>query len=343
MKGTLGAAAVVALLLASPAEAANCRQRPAPNNPLITVSSAPRLADAVANAPTGATIELADGRYTITRPLVLDRPGLTLRAASGSARHVVLDGAYGVGELVQVAASGVTVSDLTLKRAQDHLVHAFPPPGRRPLRGLRLHRLRLVDSGEQFVKANSNSARSATLDRGTVSCSRFVMTGAGRRHIERAFGCYTGGIDAHLARRWRVRDNSFSGIYCEDGEVAEHAIHFWNGSRDTVVERNTIRDCSRGIGFGLGSGAATGHRGGEIRNNLIRANIPQYDTGIGLEQAAGARVLRNRVVETSRATRAFASIDLRFPGTSALVADNRVKRIVVRDGAHARLRHNRAG
>jgi hypothetical protein len=200
-----------------------------------------------------------------------------------------------------------------------------------------------VDSGEQFVKANSNPARTATLDRGMVSCSRFVMSRAGRRHIERAFGCYTGGIDAHLARRWRVRDNSFSGIYCEDGEVAEHAIHFWNGSSGTIVERNTIRNCSRGIGFGLGSDPGTGHRGGEIRDNVIRANIPQYDTGIGLEQAAGARVFRNRVVESARATRGFASIDLRFPGTSALVERNRVKRIVVRDGARVRLRRNRTG
>ena len=30
----------------------------------------------------------------------------------------------------------------------------------------------------------------------------FVMSAAGRGHIERAFGCYTGGIDAHLARGW---------------------------------------------------------------------------------------------------------------------------------------------
>jgi hypothetical protein len=197
-----------------------------------------------------------------------------------------------------------------------------------------------VDSGEQFVKVNSNAARSATIDRGSVTCSSFVMTRAGRGHIERAFGCYTGGIDAHLARGWRVRRNRFRGIYCDDGEVAEHAIHFWNGSRDTLVENNSIRDCSRGIGFGLGSDPATGHRGGLIRHNTIRANIQQYDTGIGLEQAAGARVLHNKVVETRRATRAFASIDLRFPGTSALVADNRVKRIVVRDGAHARLLRN---
>jgi hypothetical protein len=69
---------------------------------------------------------------------------------------------------------------------------------------------------------------------------------------------YTGGIDAHQARDWVVRANRFTGIYCEDGEVAEHAIHFWTGSRDTLIENNVIVNCSRGIGLGLvQSGAAS--------------------------------------------------------------------------------------
>jgi hypothetical protein len=307
---------------------------------VVRVASAGRLADAARSARAGTTIAVADGRYRLSGPLVLDRPGITLRSASGRPGRVVLDGAYGVGELVQVAASRVTIGELTLTRASDHLVHVFPPSGTRPVTRPRLHRLRLVDAGEQFVKVNSNEARSATIDGGSVSCSSFAMTAAGRGHIERAFGCYTGGIDAHLARGWRVRRNRFRGIYCDDGEVAEHAVHFWNRSSGTVVERNRIRDCSRGIGFGLGPGADTGHRGGSIRLNRIVANVPQYDTGIGLEHAAGARVERNVVSESRRATRAFASIDLRFPGTSAVVVRNRVKRIVLRDGAHARLRGN---
>lgn len=75
-------------------------------------------------------------------------------------------------------------------------------------------------------------------------------------------------------------------IYCEQGGVAEHAVHFWNGARDTIVERNAIVDCARGVGFGLGEtgngndrqyaddpyhGMYIGHYDGVIRNNFIAA------------------------------------------------------------------------
>ena len=83
--------------------------------------------------------------------------------------------------------------------------------------------------------------------------------------------------------------NRFKGIYCADG-LAEHAVHFWAGSRGTLVERNIIVDCARGVGFGLGD---RGHIGGIIRNNVVVAGRPVLDTGIGLESAAGARVHHN--------------------------------------------------
>jgi hypothetical protein len=52
-----------------------------------------------------------------------------------------------------------------------------------------------------------------------------------------------GGIDAHNAVGWIVRDNTFRKIRSPAGSVAEHAVHFWSGSRDTLVERNLIVDC----------------------------------------------------------------------------------------------------
>ena len=208
---------------------------------------------------------------------------------------------------------------------------------------MRLRRVRLVDSGEQFVKANPNASRTGAVHRARVTCSSFVMTAAGRRRIERAFGCYTGGIDAHAARGWRVRRNRFEGIYCDDGEVAEHAVHFWRRSRGTLVENNLIVDCSRGIGFGLTGSAADGHSGGVIRRNAIVATVPQYDTGIELASARGARVLHNTVAQTGGATRAFSSIDLRFGRTSAVVANNLVARITTRDGGQRPARGQHPG
>jgi len=312
----------------------------------VTPAQAGELAQIVAGAPANSTIRLADGRYPIAGGsfgdrLLFNRRGVTLRSASGNSGRVVIDGAYGAGALVHVFADNVTITDVTLMRAQDHLVHAYPSDDGPDVRGLRLHRLELVDSGEQFVKVNQNPARSAGVHDGTIACSSFLMTATGRQNIERAFGCYTGGIDVHDGRGWRVRDNRFEGIYCEDGEVAEHAVHFWNGARNTLVENNVIVNCSRGIGFGLGdAGGGVGHYGGLIRNNVLLADISQYDTGIELNQAQGSRVIHNTIAETERATNAFSSIDFRFANTDVEIMNNLVRRITRRDGAGATLANN---
>jgi hypothetical protein len=349
----LGAAVAVLLVSAGAAHAAgagSCARLGAPAGPVIDVSPAQagRLANIVAGAPAGATIRLADGSYSVGT-ITVRRPGVTLRSASGEPSRVVLDGAYGPSALIQPFANNVTVAELTLSRARDHLVHAYPAEGGPDLSGLRLYRVRMVDSGEQFLKVNSNAARNAWVDSGTVACSQFLMTPAGRGNIERAFGCYTGGIDVHSGRGWRVRDSLFEGIYCEDGELAEHAIHFWKGARGTLVENNVILNCARAIGFGLGDSGEDrpwpddpypgvgyiGHYDGVIRGNSVLADIPQYDTGIELAQARGTRVLHNTLVETARATASFSSLDYRWSNTRVEIANNLTRRITERDGGQA--------
>ena len=62
---------------------------------------------------------------------------------------------------------------------------------------------------------------------------------------------YIGGIDAHGAKNWTVRGNTFRNIASPSGSVAEFAVHFWNGSANNTVEKNVIVNCDRGIGFGL--------------------------------------------------------------------------------------------
>jgi hypothetical protein len=341
------------LALAAPAGAAEvagpgaCAPLGAARGRVIDVGpgDAARLPQIVREAPAGATIRLADGRYRVSDDagLVLARRGLTLRSASGRPDRVVIDGAYGPSAVVRVAADGVRVAEVTLARARDHLVHAVAPEGRGSIARMELRRVELVDSGEQFVKANPNGTRTGWVHRSRVTCSAFRMTAAGRGNIERAFGCYTGGIDAHGARGWRVRRNRFEGIYCEDGQVAEHAVHFWRRSRDTLVEHNVIVDCSRGIGLGLTDERQDGHVGGVVRRNAIVADIAQYDSGIELAAASRVHVVHNTVAETPRATRAFTSLDVRFRRTSGTVANNLVRRITTRDGGRARVRGNVQG
>jgi hypothetical protein len=140
-------------------------------------------------------------------------------------------------------------------------------------------------------------------------------------------------------------------IYCENGGLAEHAVHFWSASRDTLVERNVIRNCARGIGFGLvenGNARAypddpypgvsyVGHYDGIIRNNFIVADHQWFDTGIELDQARGAVVVHNSIVQPDTA---FSSIDYRFANTLVTIRNNVVRNITVRDGAQGTVDSN---
>jgi hypothetical protein len=316
-----------------------CAPLPVPAAPIlrVTPAQAARLPALVASASAGTTVLLADGTYRLRAPIRVVADRIALRSASGRPGAVVLDGAYAVGELVSVEADDVLIGELTLERAGWHLVHAVPPAGRDAIARLILYRLSLVDSSQQFVKVNPHEGGTWSVDRGRVECSTFALTAAGRPHVSTVLPCYTGGIDVHAGRSWEVRLNRFTGISCANG-LAEHAVHFWAGSRGTLVERNTIVDCARGIGFGLGD---RGHVGGIVRNNVVVATRPVLDTGIGLENASGARVLHNTVWVAPAAAKAhYSSIDVRFPGTSAEVRDNLTARITVRDGGHATLAAN---
>ncbi len=318
----------------------------------LTPADADRLPALVRAAAPGSTFLLADGVYKMTgadeasRRIQIAAPGVTLRGASGGAASVTIDGEYRTNELVTIHASDVTLAHLTLTHAVDHLVHVTPMAS--DVTGVRLFDLNLFDGGEQFVKVNPDGARTAFVDRGTLECSRFQLTDAGRPHVERdPGGCYTGGIDAHAARGWVVRKNVFSDLYCAGEGLAEHAVHFWSGSKGTLVERNVILGCARGIGFGLGESGAgrvyaddpapgagyVGHYDGLIRNNVVYADHAWFDTGIGLEQAREVRVLHNTVTAGPAASGFYSGIDARFSGSVVFLANDLARRITIRDGA----------
>jgi hypothetical protein len=127
-------AATLAVLLiptggAHAAGAGSCARMPAPTGNVIDVApvQSGQLANIVSDAPAGATIRLAAGTYSVGT-LTVRNPGVTLRSASGDPSRVVLDAAYGPSALVHPFANDVTVAELTLSRARDHLVHASRRP-----------------------------------------------------------------------------------------------------------------------------------------------------------------------------------------------------------------------
>lgn len=319
-----------------------CRPLPPPSGTTVLVSTVSQLENAVNTAAAGTTILAADGSYNLDGVyLRFDTPNVTLRSASGNREAVILDGNYLSSEIIQIVASDITIADLTLREAYYHPIHVMSREDGDTLRTL-IYNVHIIDPGEQAIKINPYApAASYYPDDGVVACSHIELTSAGRPHIRN--NCYTGGVDAHQARNWTIRDNRIEGFWCASG-LSEHAIHMWVSCRDTLVERNVLSNNARGVGFGLqesGSGrtypddpcpSAGGgyvdHYGGVIRNNFIFANDSSlfaseygFDCGICLWQACGARVLHNTVVSTQAP---FSSIEWRFERTNVTLLNNLV-------------------
>lgn len=332
-----------------------CSPLPAPAGAAIDVtpSQTNSLQSILDAARPGDTIQLADGSYPLPQTLVFRTPGVTLRSKSGNRLGVVLDGQYGIGDVLLLQRSDITIADLTLTRSNWHLVHVVPDGGSSS--GTMLHNLRAVDGGEQFIKVNQAAGQYA--DNGVVRCSSLELTDVGRTYVRN--NCYTGGIDILDTRGWQISANVLSGFWCSTG-LSGPAILSWTGSRDTIVDRNVIINSARGIGLGLGSSIEgrtysdspcsaapnIGHYGGAITNNFVVANDARlfasaagFDTGIGLEQSCETTVVHNTVVTT--AAPHSSSIEWRFASTTALVANNLVTHaLLARDGGRASLDGN---
>ncbi|MBN1581225.1 MAG: right-handed parallel beta-helix repeat-containing protein [Anaerolineae bacterium] len=324
---------------------------------IVNVSSASGLVNAVNNASPGDTILIADGTYALDGAyLRITTPNVTLRSASGNREAVVLDGNYLTTEIVQVVASNVTIADLTLREAYYHPIHVMTD-GSDTLNTI-IYNVHIIDPGEQAIKINP-AADGDYPDNGLIACSHIELTAAGRPHIRN--NCYTGGVDAHQARDWTIRDNEIEGFWCPNG-LSEHGIHLWRGCRDTIVERNTLRDNARGIGFGLAEsgearaysdnpcpsaeGGYVDHYGGIIRNNLVFASDSSlfssqysFDCGICLWQACGAWVGHNTVAATQPP---FSGIEWRFDHTDVDIVNNLLTHNLMDRGGTVRLSGNLA-
>lgn len=332
-------------------DAVNCEPLPPPTGTVVYVSNVAELVTAVNTAAPGSTIMIEDGYYPLDGAyLRIAASGVTLRSVSGNTQAVVLDGNYISTEIIQVVASNVTIADITLQEAYDHPIHVMSQDGSHTLNTL-IYNVHVVNPGQQAIKINP-AAEGYYTDGGLIACSHIELTDAGRSHIRD--NCYTGGIDAHQSRGWTIRDNRIEGFWCDSG-LSEHAIHFWRGGRDNLIERNLLLDNARGIGLGLvtsGSGrtypddpcpTASGYVddfGGLVRNNFIAANDSGlfsseygFDCGICFWNACNARALHNTVYTADQGS-TFSALEWRFPNTSAEITNNLANAALrERDGA----------
>jgi len=330
-KDCVPALIVLVLLFSSgKSEGAACAAFPTPANTIVDVHAAAELAQAVSAANSAGgdrTIRVAPGTYTLNNMLVIDAPDITVCGATGNRDDIMLEGAGMSGAVTHiflVRADRFTVADLTLGRVANHAIQV---QGEHDADEILVHHVRIIDTGEQMLKVSYNTAApSVTSDRGVVRCSLFEYTaGVGPQY-------YIGGVDAHGALDWEVRDNIFRFIRSPDASLAEHAIHFWGGSGNTLVERNVIVDCDRGIGFGLNTST---HSGGLIRNNMIYTT---RDVGIGLESSPDTKVLNNTVYTENYAN----AIEYRWDATRNVVIRGNLTRgaIQLRNGASGTVGNN---
>lgn len=343
-------------------------------NGLVTVNGQSKsLRQVVSDANSGDTILLADGTYTFAESdgsnytgLYFTTPNVVMRSQSGHPQDVILDSNYadhgGESAVITVAAPGIVLADFTVMRSIFHLIHFWSDGD-----NAQVHNVRLIDGGEQFIKASPGSGN--FVDDVKITCNDFIMTEAGHDNIwgygsqSGSTRCYTGGIDTHDSRNWLVADNRLSGIFCKSdgvqrpahgkkadlrdgltytGGLAEYAIHMWDSPAGSghVIERNTIINCARGIGLGMASEVY----GGLIRNNMIfseYAGSSEHDVGISIERAHDTSILNNTVFLASANAYANA-IEYRWDVSSGLsIRNNLVNQLIrSRNDAQATLGSN---
>ena len=300
---------------------------PAANGPRVIVSTAAELQAAAdrANRTGHLTVLLRDGTYELDGMLYIRGDHVTFRSQSGDRERVIVRGQGmrgSVSHVFNVAANHFTAADMTIGWVANHPVQI---QGTGSGDHARLHNLRIVNAFEQLVKVSGHQSEDGA-DHGIMEyCLLEYPAGVGPQW-------YIGGIDAHNADNWIIRNNTFRNIRSPESRLAEHAIHFWSGSQNTLAENNVIINCDRGIGFGLGD---RGHGPGTIRNNFVHTT---RDVGIGLESCSGAQVYNNSLVTENHAN----SIEYRFSASRDNIVVNNLAtaQIRSRDGGSARVHNN---
>ncbi len=302
---------------------------------IVLPSESRRLFNVIANAPSYTEILLKNGIYKLNhdRRLIFKRPYIVLTSLSKNRDKVVIDGQYKVGSLIELRASHITISNLTLEHARWHGIHL-----KGGANNIKLYNLHILDCGEQLIKSNPNTMHwnesyAKFNDNVTVANCLIEITDKGRKRVHKLphCACYTQGIDAHAARGWVVEDNIFKNIHCYK-KSAVTSILFWHGSRDIIIQRNKIINCIIGIQFGEGNvkkarvypdkKVKAGVYDSIIRNNFILGDTKLFDTGICAWACRNIKIFNNTIYSKCKRKRCFAGIDVRFRNSIVSVKNN---------------------
>lgn len=299
----------------------------------------------IANKSSGnITLMLKSGIYQLTKTLRIEADNISIISITGNPKDVIIQGSGmnksgSVKNLIWVGGNFFVLSGITLQKASHHLIQIA---GEHDADFPTIRNCILQDSYQQLIKVSYNidNKPNNSSDFGLVENCTFQYTaGIGPQY-------YIGGIDAHAANGWIVRNNRFKDIASPNNRISEFAIHFWRNSHNNIVENNIIEDCDRGIGFGFGSSHINmpySNKGGRISGNTIihkNNNDPFADTGIAIANSPNTIIENNYIWLDHGYSRA---IEYRFPlTTNVIIRDNTTnKRISSRNGGEASLSNNK--
>jgi len=296
------------------------------------VDSMPALLRILNTLQPGDEVVLKDGQYKLNKgwAVNIQTRNVTLRSASGNRESVVIQGRGMFADRhhgIFVNADNVVIQDITIENVRNHCIQLAPEKN-----GLKVINCILRNAGEQILKGAGRQGGVPSKD-----CS---VTGSWLEYSNKLGPrWYIGGIDVHNGDGWVIKNNRFRNIRSPGITIAEHAIHFWSGSKDTVVKNNIIENCDRGIGFGMG---LKGHFGGIIQGNTILQDSHGIfnDVGIILESSPDTQVIANTIRMQSSYPN---SIEYRFPATKGVLISKNIvnKSIKGRDGAEATITNNK--
>jgi hypothetical protein len=302
---------------------------PPPGGTVVNVTTVAQLQNAVAALASNTTIVLGPGTYNLGTTLYINGSftNVGIRGATGNRDDVVLigkgmsaasDGGVPFGIWVGGDVRGVTIASLTIRDVYYHAI-MLNAGAQSPL----IHNVRLVNAGEQFIKANPDGAGGG-VDNGIVEYSVIEYDTTSRDD-------YTNGVDVHTGDNWIIRHNLFRNVRAPQGQLAGPAILMWNGSTNSLVDGNTFINCQREIALGLIERTPNDHTGGIVRNNFIYRDVAG-DSAVYVADSPGTQVLHNTIL----ISRTYANpIEYRFPHTTGVVIANNVLdgNVMARDGA----------
>jgi regulation of enolase protein 1 (concanavalin A-like superfamily) len=309
---------------------------------VVQVSTEGELQQAVASLASDTTIVIAPGTYQLTSTLAINRPvsNVTLRGASENANDVLLIGRgmdnaafetvpHGISTGVNVV--GITIANLTIRDVYYHAIMLAPGT-----ESPRIQNVRLINAGRQFIKAYPDG-NGGGVDDGLLERSVIEYTGTSRDSETNALEVVTGS-------RWTVRDNVFRNIVAPQGQVAGPAVLFWQGARDSVIERNTFINAQREIALGLQERTPNDHSGGIVRNNFLyrEGGIQGGQPAIYLADSPNTQVLHNTVLANGSAS---SLIQYRYRDTRGVVIRNNLLdgQIAARNQATGTVADNHTG